>query len=88
MPHNIIWHQSNRDTTQWNQICDFNGWNSPIITEQNIHKLPANLLLDKNKRVIAHNIRGQELINKVKELIKKDKEKEKERNAKKRKNKR
>ena len=79
---------SNRDTTQWNQICDFNGWNSPIITEQNIHKLPANLLLDKNKRVIAHNIRGQELINKVKELIKKDKEKEKERNARKRKNKR
>ena len=76
---------SNRDTTQWEQICDFSGWNSHIVTEQNINKLPANLLLDKNKRVIAHDIRGQELINKVNELIKKDQEKEKERNAKKRK---
>ena len=77
---------SNRDTTQWEQICDFSGWNSHIVTEQNINKLPANLLLDKNKRVIAHDIRGQELINKVNELIKKDQEKEKERNARKRKN--
>ena len=76
---------SNRDTTQWEQICDFKGWNSHIITEQNIHKLPSNLLLDKNKRVIAYDIRGQELINKVNELIKKDQEKEKERNARKRK---
>ena len=75
-----------RDTTQWHQVCDFSGWNNQIVTEYNIHELPYNLLLDKNKRIIARDIRGQELINKVKELIKKDQEKEKERNAKKRKN--
>lgn len=68
---------SDRDTTQWQQICDFRGWNSPIIQNQNIQTLPFNLLLDKNKRIIEKNIRGQELIDKVKELIKKDKEKEK-----------
>lgn len=79
---------SDRDTIQWHQICDFNGWNNQIVTDYNIHELPYNLLLDKNKRVIARNIRGQELINKVKELTQKDKEKEKIRNAKKRKNKR
>ena len=79
---------SDRDTTQWHQLCDFSSWNNQIITDYDIHELPYNLLLDKNKRVIARNIRGQELINKVKELIKKDKEKEKARNAKKRKNKR
>ncbi|MBR5542270.1 MAG: AhpC/TSA family protein [Bacteroides sp.] len=65
---------SNRDTTQWKQICDFKGWNNAIIKGQNIHSLPSNLLLDKNKRIIARNIRGKDLINKVKELIKKDKE--------------
>lgn len=79
---------SERDTTQWQQICDFKGWNNPILSEQNIHTLPSNLLLDKNKRIIARNIRGQELIDKVKELIKKDKEREKERATRKRNNKR
>lgn len=76
---------SDRDTTQWKQICDFNGWNHPLIKGQNIQSLPYNLLLDKNKRIIAHNIRGKELIDKVKSLIKKDKEKEKEQKSKKRK---
>ena len=65
---------SDRDTTQWKQICDFKGWNNAIIKGQNIHSLPSNLLLDKNKRIIARNIRGKDLIDKVKELIKKDKE--------------
>ena len=68
---------SDRDTTQWKQICDFRGWNQTLIKSQNIQTLPYNLLLDKNKRIIAHNIRGQKLIDKVKELIQKDKEKEK-----------
>ena len=70
---------SNRDTTQWNQICDFTGWNNQIVKNQNIQTLPANILLDKSKRIIARNIRGNDLINRVKEQIKKDKEREKER---------
>jgi len=68
---------SDRDTTQWIQVCDFKGWNNALIKSQSINALPYNLLLDKNKRIIARNIRGEELINKVKELIKKDKEREK-----------
>ena len=75
---------SDRDTTQWKQICDFRGWNNALIKGQNIHELPSNILLDKNKHIIARNIRGKELIDKVKELIQKDKDREKE---KKRKNK-
>ena len=74
---------SDRDTTQWKQICDFKGWNNTLIKGQNIQELPSNLLLDKNKRIIARNIRGQELIDKVKDLIQKDKEKEKEKKRKK-----
>lgn len=70
---------SDRDTTQWRQSCDFKGWNNNIIKSQNIQTLPANLLLDKNKRIIARDIRGKELIEKVKKLIENDEEKEKER---------
>ena len=69
---------SDRDTTQWKQICDFKGWNYSLVKNQNIQSLPSNLLLDRNKRIIAHNIRGKELIDKVKELKKKDKEREKQ----------
>ena len=74
---------SDRDTTQWKQICDFRGWNNTIIKGQDIHELPSNILLDKNKRIIARDIRGKELIDKVKELIQKDKERELERKRKK-----
>ncbi|MBR4846755.1 MAG: DUF4369 domain-containing protein [Phascolarctobacterium sp.] len=73
---------SDRDTTQWKQICDFKGWNQPLVKSQNIQSLPSNLLLDKNKRIIARDIRGKELTDKVKELIQKDKEREKERQKK------
>lgn len=69
---------SDRDTTQWKQVCDFKGWNQSVVKSQNIQSLPSNLLLDKNKRIIARNIRGKELIDKVKDLIQKDKERERE----------
>lgn len=66
-----------RDTTQWKQVCDFKGWNNTIVTQQNITHLPSNLLLGPDKKIIARDIRGKALIDKVKELIKQDKEKEK-----------
>ena len=70
---------SNRDTTQWLQVCDFTGWNNKLVKDQNIHTLPSNILLDKNKRIIERNIRGEELIKRVKNLIQNDKNKEKAR---------
>ena len=74
---------SDRDTTQWKQICDFRGWNNPVIKGQEIQELPSNILLDRNKRIIARNIRGKELIDKVKGLIQKDKDRELEKKRKK-----
>lgn len=77
-----------RDTTQWLQVCDFTGWNNKLVKEQSIHSLPSNILLDTNKRIIERNIRGQALIDKVRELIKRDKEREKARKEAERKRKR
>ena len=68
---------SDRDTTQWYQVCDFKGWNNNILKNQGVQELPFNILLDKNKRIIAKNVRGKELITKVKGFIKEDKEREK-----------
>lgn len=70
---------SNRDTTQWIQVCDFKGWDNSVIISQQINKIPSNLLLDKNKRIIAKDIRGEKLIETVKERIQKDKKLKEER---------
>ena len=70
---------SERDTTQWKQVCDFSGWNNKLVKEQDIRTLPTNILLDKNKRIIERDICGKALIDKVKQLIKQDEEREKAR---------
>lgn len=69
----------NKDTTQWKQVCDFKGWENAFVKQQRINKLPANLLIAPDKKIIARNIYGKELIDKVKQLIEQDKEREKAR---------
>ena len=66
-----------KDTTQWKQVCDFKGWDNSIVKQQGITRIPANILIGPDKRVITQDIRGKELIDKVKQLIEQDKEKEK-----------
>lgn len=68
---------SDRDTTQWKQVCDFKGWNNPIVKAQGIQTLPYNILLDPNKRIIDKNIKIQDLGKKVKEHQEKNNKKRK-----------
>ncbi len=77
-----------RDTTQWKQLCDFKGWNNEIVKLQGITRLPANILINPNRRIIARDIRGEALIDRVKELIKQDEEKEKAEKERKKRNRR
>lgn len=67
----------NKDTVQWKQMCDFKGWRNEIVKQQGITRLPANLLISPDRRIVAENIRGKELIDKVKQLIEQDKAREK-----------
>lgn len=66
-----------KDTTQWKQVCDFKGWNNSIVKQQGITRIPANILIGPDKRVITQDIRGKELIDKVRQLTEQDKENEK-----------
>ena len=66
---------ADRDTTQWIQLCDFKGWKNTTVEEQNIQSLPYNILFNPNRQIIGRNIRGQELIDKIKQLTQKDKKK-------------
>lgn len=68
---------ADRDTTQWVQLCDFKGWKNTTVEEQHIQSLPSNILLNPNKNIIDRDIRGQELIDKIKQLTKEKKNKKK-----------
>ena len=75
---------ADRDTTQWVQLCDFKGWKNTTVEEQNIQSLPSNILLNPNKSIIERDIRGQELIDKIKQLTKDKKDKKTKKDKKKR----
>lgn len=66
-----------RDTTQWRQVCDFRGWENALVKQQGIEELPANILVGPDKRILARNLHGKALIEKVKKHLQQDKEKEK-----------
>lgn len=50
------------DDISWLNISDLKGWGkSEICEELGINNVPMNILLDKNKNVIARNLRGNDL---------------------------
>lgn len=60
-----------KDQLSWNyHVNDFKGWNSPIIEKFKIEGIPSNILIDKNGKVIATNLRGKELGKELEKLLK------------------
>ena len=51
-----------------NKFAISKGWDNSIVKQQGITCLP-NLLIGPDKRVVTQDIRGKELIDKVKQLI-------------------
>lgn len=41
--------------------CDFKGWKSPVAKTHGISQVPSNFLIDKDGKVIATNLRGDDL---------------------------
>lgn len=79
---------SKRDTTQWRQVCDFKGWDNHIVKQQGVTRIPTNILISPDQKIIARDIRGKELIDKMKQLLQQDKEREKAEKARQRQNRR
>ncbi len=53
----------------WPQMSDLKGWKSDAGQLYEITSIPFTLLLDKDGTIIATNLRGGQLINKLKELL-------------------
>lgn len=59
-----------KDTGQWIETCDFKGWSNPVVKQNQIHALPANILINNNRKIIDVQLDNQALYKKIEELTK------------------
>ncbi|MFB6456448.1 peroxiredoxin family protein [Chitinophaga sp. Hz27] len=57
------------DGLTWEHVSDLKGWKNEIAKEYNIRAVPSNFLIDKSGKIIAVNLRGEELTNKLEEIF-------------------
>lgn len=57
------------DTEQWIELCDYKGWSNVILKQQNIHSLPFNILIDRNRKILGSNLQGKALQQQLEKLI-------------------
>ena len=57
------------DGMPWQHASDLKGWYSPIAEAYVVNGVPHIVILDENNRIVAINIRGEELRAKVKEIL-------------------
>lgn len=45
----------------WTHLSDLQGWENATSAIYDIHAIPANLLIDPQGNIVAHNLRGEDL---------------------------
>ena len=58
-----------KDKLTYTQVIDSDGWLSKVAEQYYVDALPTNFLLDKTGKIVAINIEGKELFDKVKSLV-------------------
>ena len=58
-----------KDGAAWRNISDLTGWQSPLAGAYNVSALPASFLLDPEGRIIAKNLRGKPLADRLDALL-------------------
>lgn len=59
-----------KDGLAWNHVSDLQFWNSAAAAAYGVQGIPATFLLDKEGKIIAKNLRGEELERKLTEILK------------------
>ncbi len=57
------------DKLTWTQVSDLKGWESSVVLLYNIQGIPFNVLLDPEGKIIAENLRGEALEQKLQEVL-------------------
>jgi len=58
------------DDLEWIHVSDVQYWNSIVVPIYNIQGIPMSYLLDKEGKIIAHNLRGELLGSKLEDIFK------------------
>lgn len=66
----IRWTQKIRELNMdWVQLSDLRSWESPIVELYAFNAIPHTVLLDKNGIIIAKNLRGEDILDTLNELL-------------------
>jgi peroxiredoxin len=57
------------DGLVWTQVSDLNFWSNKVAVLYFIGQIPSNFLLDPNGKIIGKDLRGQDLDNKLEEVL-------------------
>ena len=58
-----------KDQLNWVQVSNLKHWDEPIARQYNVESIPATFILDASGNVIAKDLRGAELRNKIAALL-------------------
>ena len=59
-----------QDSLNWIHVSDLNFWDNYLVKLYGIHSVPANFLIDPEGKIIAKNLRGENLETELNKLIK------------------
>ena len=54
----------------WAQMSDLKGWQSEGAALYGVRSIPSTVLIDQQGKIVARNLRGDELDTKLSELLK------------------
>lgn len=57
------------DNLPWVHVSDLGGWNSSVVPQFSIAGIPHTILLDKEGKIIAKDLRGESLESKLAEVL-------------------
>ena len=58
------------DNLTWTHVSDLQFWNNAVAQLYHIQSIPANMLIDPTGKIIARDLRGEDLNRKLSELLK------------------
>lgn len=58
-----------KDKLTWTQVSNLKGWEDPIAKQYKVESIPATFILDQSGKVVAQDLRGDELKAKIIELL-------------------
>jgi len=58
------------DGLVWTQVSDLKGWSSSAATTYGVQSIPTNFLIDPSGKIVAHNLRGNQLEETLQQLLK------------------